>query len=158
MLFHCKKLFAQNDNSKYTVTLVSSAFQWAMLCTKSELRFKQYSLNHRTRNLRNVGKLQLLPYPLYRYAIVLLVFPLEVNRLFLLFSSNNIPLRGRYICAFNSARFSAYYLRLRPHRRHAPARLSLQEKQPFLSAFLTALLQCYGTLLPVLAGSTYLPF
>ena len=41
--------------------------------------------------MRNVGKLQLLPYPLYRYAIVLLVFPLEVNRLFLLFSSNIPP-------------------------------------------------------------------
>ena len=104
-----------NDN-KYTVTSVSSAFRRAMLYTKSELRFKQSSLNHRTRNLRRVGNLQLSPYPLYRYAIVLLVFPLKVNRLFLLFSSNNIPLRGRYICAFNSARHKAYCLLLNQRR------------------------------------------
>lgn len=117
-LFHCKKIFAQNNNSKYTVTSVSSAFRRAMLCTKSELRFKQSSLNHRTRNLRSVGNLQLSPYPLYRYAIVLLVFPLKVSRLFLLFSSNNIPLRGRYICAFNSALFSAYYQPRGQHFHH----------------------------------------
>ena len=108
-LFHCKKIFAQNHNSKYTVTSVSTAFRWAMLCTKSELRFKQYSLNHRTRNLRRFGKSQLLPYPLYRYAIVLFVFPLKVNRLFPLFTSNNALLRRVYICAFSSAQFSAYY-------------------------------------------------
>ena len=101
--FHCKKLFAQNNNSKYTETSVSTAFRWALLITKSELGFRQYSFNHRTRNLRSISKLQFLPYPLYRYAVVLLVFPLEVNRLFPLYSSNNALLRRGYICAFNSA-------------------------------------------------------
>ena len=100
----------------------------------------------------------LTPYPLYQHAIVPFEFPLQVGWLFPLFTFNNVPLRGRYTFALSSARFSAYYLRLNPHRRHAPARLSLQGKQPSPSAFPMALLQCYGTLLLVLADSTYLLF
>ncbi len=51
------------------MTPVSIAFRWAMLCTKSELRFRQYSFNHRTRNLRSVEVLRLTPYPLYQHAL-----------------------------------------------------------------------------------------
>lgn len=108
-LFHCKKLFAQNHNSKYTVTSVSTAFRWALLITKSELGFRQYSFNHRTRNLRSVGTLRLMPYPLYQHAIVPFEFPRQVGWLFPLFTFNNVPLRGRYTFALSSARSSACY-------------------------------------------------
>ena len=156
--FIAKSYSSKINNNEHTMTSVSIAFRWAMLCTKSELRFRQYSFNHRIRNLRSIEVLRLTPYPLYQHAIVPFEFPLQVGWLFPLFTFNNVPLRGRYTFALSSARFSAYYLRLNPHRRHAPARLSLQGKQPFPSAFPTALLQCYGTLLPVLADSTYLLF
>lgn len=88
----------------YTMTPVSIAFRWAMLCTKSELRFRQYSFNHRTRNLRSVEVLRLTPYPLYQHAIVPFEFPRQVGWLFPLFTFNNVPLRGRYTFALSSAR------------------------------------------------------
>ena len=94
------------------MTPVSIAFRWAMLCTKSKLRFRQYSFNHRTRNLRSVEILRLTPYPLYQHAIVPFEFPRQVGWLFPLFTFNNVPLRGRYTFALSSARFSAYC----PHR------------------------------------------
>lgn len=94
------------------MTPVSIAFRWAMLCTKSKLRFRQYSFNHRTRNLRSVEILRLTPYPLYQHAIVPFEFPRQVGWLFPLFTFNNVPLRGRYTFALSSARFSAYY----PHK------------------------------------------
>ena len=134
------------------MTSVSSAFRRAMLCTKSELRFKQSSLNHRTRNLRSVGNLQLSPYPLYRYAIVLLVFPLKVSRLFLLFSSNNIPLRGRYICAFNSARFSAYCRLMGQRSPNGPWRRARRGPSPYPAGVRWALLRCCGIPPPGWAG------
>lgn len=103
-LFHCKKLLAQSHNSEHTMTPVSIAFRWAMLCTKSELRFRQYSFNHRTRNLRSVEVLRLTPYPLYQHAIVPFEFPRQVGWLFPLFTFNNVPLKGRYTFALSSAR------------------------------------------------------
>ena len=94
------------------MTPVSIAFRWAMLCTKSKLRFRQYSFNHRTRNLRSVEILRLTPYPLYQHAIVPFEFPRQVGWLFPLFTFNNVPLRGRYTFALSSARFGAYYQKL----------------------------------------------
>ena len=94
------------------MTPVSIAFRRAMLCTKSELRFRQYSFNHRTRNLRSVEILRLTPYPLYQHAIVPFEFPRQVGWLFPLFTFNNVPLRGRYTFALSSARFGAYYQKL----------------------------------------------
>ena len=91
------------NNSEHTMTPVSIAFRWAMLCTKSELRFRQYSFNHRTRNLRSVEVLRLTPYPLYQHAIVPFEFPRQVGWLFPLFTFNNVPLRGRYTFALSSA-------------------------------------------------------
>ena len=129
--FTARSYRLQSNISQYTVTSVSTAFRWAMLCTKSELRFRQSSLNHRTRNLRNIGNLQLLPYPLYRYAIVLLVFPLKVSRLFPLYSSNNALLRREYICAFNSALPQAYYRLLDQHCHCVSSQLSCRD---FLSS------------------------
>ena len=64
------------------MTPVSVAFRWAMLCTKSELRFRQFSFNHKTRNLRSVKTLRLVPYPLYQHAIVPFEFPRQVGWLF----------------------------------------------------------------------------
>lgn len=61
------------------MTPVSIAFRWAMLCTKSELRFRQYSFNHRTRNLRSVEVLRLTPYPLYQHAIVAVIRRYELT-------------------------------------------------------------------------------
>jgi len=93
------------------MTPVSIAFRWAMLCTKSELRFRQYSFNHRTRNLRSVEVLRLTPYPLYQHAIVPFEFPRQVGWLFPLFTFNNVPLRGRYTFALSSAQSLTYYRR-----------------------------------------------
>ena len=76
------------------MTPVSVAFRWAMLCTKSELRFRQFSFNHRTRNLRSVETLRLVPYPLCQHAIVPFEFPRQVGWLFPLFTFNNVPCRG----------------------------------------------------------------
>ena len=90
------------------MTPVSVAFRWAMLCTKSELRFRQYSFNHRMRNLRNIRTLRLFLYPLYQHAIVPFEFPRQVGWSFPLFTFNNVPLRGRYTFALSSARRAAY--------------------------------------------------
>ena len=76
------------------MTPVSVAFRWAMLCTKSELRFRQFSFNHRTRNLRSVETLRLVPYPLCQHAIVPFEFPRQVGWLFPLFTFNNVPCKG----------------------------------------------------------------
>ena len=76
------------------MTPVSVAFRWAMLCTKSELRFRQFSFNHRTRNLRSVKILRLISYPLYQHAIVPFEFPRQVGWLFPLFTFNNVPCKG----------------------------------------------------------------
>ena len=107
--FIAKSYSPKINNSEHTMTPVSIAFRWAMLCTKSKLRFRQYSFNHRTRNLRSVEILRLTPYPLYQHAIVPFEFPRQVGWLFPLFTFNNVPLRGRYTFALSSARFSAYY-------------------------------------------------
>ena len=108
--FIAKSYSPKINNSEHTMTPVSIAFRWAMLCTKSELRFRQYSFNHRTRNLRSVEVLRLTPYPLYQHAIVPFEFPRQVGWLFPLFTFSNVPLRGRYTFALSSAQFSAYYL------------------------------------------------
>lgn len=102
-LFHCKSYSSKINNNEHTMTSVSIAFRWAMLCTKSELRFRQYSFNHRIRNLRSIEVLRLTPYPLYQHAIVPFEFPLQVGWLFPLFTFNNVPLRGRYTFALSSA-------------------------------------------------------
>ena len=115
--FIAKSYSSKINNNEHTMTSVSIAFRWAMLCTKSELRFRQYSFNHRIRNLRSIEVLRLTPYPLYQHAIVPFEFPLQVGWLFPLFTFNNVPLRGRYTFALSSAQFSAYY---RP--RHLPRR------------------------------------
>ena len=115
------------------MTPVSVAFRWAMLCTKSELRFRQFSFNHRTRNLRNVEILRLISYPLYQHAIVPFEFPRQVGWLFPLFTFNNVPLWGRYTFALSSARCKAYCpLQHPPHRceRRQPAWIV---PSPFLS-------------------------
>ena len=113
--FIAKSYSSKINNNEHTMTSVSIAFRWAMLCTKSELRFRQYSFNHRIRNLRSIEVLRLTPYPLYQHAIVPFEFPLQVGWLFPLFTFNNVPLRGRYTFALSSAQFSAYYQRKRPH-------------------------------------------
>ena len=107
--FIAKSYSSKINNNEHTMTSVSIAFRWAMLCTKSELRFRQYSFNHRIRNLRSIEVLRLTPYPLYQHAIVPFEFPLQVGWLFPLFTFNNVPLRGRYTFALSSAQFSAYY-------------------------------------------------
>ena len=101
--FTAKSYSPKINNSEHTVTPVSVAFRWAMLCTKSELRFRQFSFNHRTRNLRSVRTLRLVPYPLYQHAIVPFEFPRQVGWSFPLFTFNNVPLRGRYTFARSSA-------------------------------------------------------
>lgn len=107
--FIAKSYSSKINNNEHTMTSVSIAFRWAMLCTKSELRFRQYSFNHRIRNLRSVEVLRLTPYPLYQHAIVPFEFPLQVGWLFPLFTFNNVPLRGRYTFALSSARSPACY-------------------------------------------------
>src|SRR5699024_10719946 len=92
--FTAKSYSPKINNSEHTVTPVSVAFRWAMLCTKSELRFRQFSFNHRTRNLRSVETLRLVPYPLCQHAIVPFEFPRQVGWLFPLFTFNNVPCRG----------------------------------------------------------------
>lgn len=101
--FIAKSYSSKINNNEHTMTSVSIAFRWAMLCTKSELRFRQYSFNHRIRNLRSIEVLRLTPYPLYQHAIVPFEFPLQVGWLFPLFTFNNVPLRGRYTFALSSA-------------------------------------------------------
>ena len=118
--FIAKSYSSKINNNEHTMTSVSIAFRWAMLCTKSELRFRQYSFNHRIRNLRSIEVLRLTPYPLYQHAIVPFEFPLQVGWLFPLFTFNNVPLRGRYTFALSSALSSAYYPAMRP-----PSRFSL---------------------------------
>ena len=61
--FIAKSYSSKINNNEHTMTSVSIAFRWAMLCTKSELRFRQYSFNHRIRNLRSIEVLRLTPYP-----------------------------------------------------------------------------------------------
>ena len=41
--------------------------------------FHSSSFNHRTRNLRSVKTLRLVPYPLYQHAIVPFEFPRQVD-------------------------------------------------------------------------------
>ena len=118
--FIAKSYSSKINNNEHTMTSVSIAFRWAMLCTKSELRFRQYSFNHRIRNLRSIEVLRLTPYPLYQHAIVPFEFPLQVGWLFPLFTFNNVPLRGRYTFALSSALSSAYCPVM-----HPPSRFSL---------------------------------
>ena len=131
--FIAKSYSSKINNNEHTMTSVSIAFRWAMLCTKSELRFRQYSFNHRIRNLRSVEVLRLTPYPLYQHAIVPFEFPLQVGWLFPLFTFNNVPLRGRYTFALSSALFSAYYLPKDQRYRNELPLLALTALQPYLS-------------------------
>lgn len=153
--FIAKSYSSKINNNEHTMTSVSIAFRWAMLCTKSELRFRQYSFNHRIRNLRSIEVLRLTPYPLYQHAIVPFEFPLQVGWLFPLFTFNNVPLRGRYTFALSSARSSACYQRLNPHLRFAPSLHDRQEKQPHLSETLMALTQHSHIPLPAHRALTY---
>lgn len=148
--FIAKSYSPKINNSEHTMTPVSIAFRWAMLCTKSKLRFRQYSFNHRTRNLRSVEILRLTPYPLYQHAIVPFEFPRQVGWLFPLFTFNNVPLRGRYTFALSSARFSACYLWLGLLHHYAQLPLSLIIQQPSFSVAQTAAPQSSLSLLLVL--------
>ena len=137
------------------MTPVSVAFRWAMLCTKSELRFRQFSFNHRTRNLRSVKTLRLVPYPLYQHAIVPFEFPRQVGWLFPLFTFNNVPLRGRYTFARSSAQFSAYCPRWGLRFRSAPPRRVRPVQPPFLAGCLWASPQHFSAPPPAQANSAY---
>lgn len=85
---HCalslQKLSSKINNNEHTMTSVSIAFRWAMLCTKSELRFRQYSFNHRIRNLRDrsiaINSLSALPTCDCPFE-----FPLQVGWLFIIY-------------------------------------------------------------------------
>ena len=140
------------------MTPVSIAFRWAMLCTKSKLRFRQYSFNHRTRNLRSVEILRLTPYPLYQHAIVPFEFPRQVGWLFPLFTFNNVPLRGRYTFALSSARSSTCYPALDQQLHCVPELHVLKDWLPFLFVFPMAEQQQSARSLPALEASTDLPF
>ena len=147
-----------NHIIRHTVTSVSIAFRRAMLCTKSELRFRQYSFNHRTRNLRSVEVLRLTSYPLYQHAIVPFEFPRQVGWLFPLFTFNNVPLRGRYTFALSSARSAAYCPRCCPPACCVPARHALPATLPSPFDTRTASGRCCGSVPPAQAGSAYPPF
>ena len=153
--FIAKSYSSKINNNEHTMTSVSIAFRWAMLCTKSELRFRQYSFNHRIRNLRSIEVLRLTPYPLYQHAIVPFEFPLQVGWLFPLFTFNNVPLRGRYTFALSSARFSAYYLHAAVPCGHELPLPSLQEKPPYPFDNHLVPVPHFHTLLPVPANPAY---
>lgn len=149
--FIAKSYSSKINNNEHTMTSVSIAFRWAMLCTKSELRFRQYSFNHRIRNLRSIEVLRLTPYPLYQHAIVPFEFPLQVGWLFPLFTFNNVPLRGRYTFALSSAQSSTCYPEMDLPIHYVPVLLALTSLQP--SLFVTPMVeqQLYVFVLPVLA-------
>ena len=144
-----------NHIIRHTVTSVSIAFRRAMLCTKSELRFRQYSFNHRTRNLRSVEVLRLTSYPLYQHAIVPFEFPRQVGWLFPLFTFNNVPLRGRYTFALSSAQSLAYCLHRAVPVCHARLLPFLPKMPPCPADIHSALAPHFRTLLPAQGDSAY---
>ena len=153
--FIAKSYSSKINNNEHTMTSVSIAFRWAMLCTKSELRFRQYSFNHRIRNLRSVEVLRLTPYPLYQHAIVPFEFPLQVGWLFPLFTFNNVPLRGRYTFALSSALSLAYCRCSAALSCPLPLPPCPQGTVPYPAGIRSALTRYFHNPLPALAALTY---